>query len=102
MRLTSASAAQTMRQFDAQLIPDDHPAAQQLTQVFGDHTFFIDGAGLHIVEPTSPTQRAANSASVVKIASWEDAARTRLRPHEPELTDIEVQLAPGEGGSGSK
>ena len=96
MRLTSASIVRTMAQFEADLIRDDHPVIGRLNEVFGDHTFFVDTAGLHIVEPTSPAQRQGNAASVVKIASWEDADRTKLRPHEPELIDVVVELAPDE------
>jgi hypothetical protein len=90
-----------MTQFDAEPVPDDHPAAGRLSELFGDHTFFVDAAGLHIVESTSPRQSKVNAATVVKIASWEDASRTRLLPHDPELTDIEIELAPDEAGSGS-
>ena len=96
MRLTSASIARTMAQFEAKLIPDDHPLAGQLNETFGDHSFFIDSEGLHIVEPTNPDQRRTNTASVVKIASWDDVGHTRLLPQDPEPIDVVVELAPDE------
>jgi hypothetical protein len=96
MRLTTASLERTMMQFEAQPIPDDHPLVGKLNSVFGDHTFLIGSDGLHIVEPTGTAQSEANTATVVKVASWEDASRTSLQPHEPELTDVVVELDPDE------
>ena len=81
-----------MKQFNAQAIPDDHPLVDKLNSVFGEHTFLLGAEGLHIVEPTDRAQSDANTATVVKVASWEDASRTRLQPHEPELTDVVVKL----------
>jgi hypothetical protein len=37
----------------------------------------------------------------VKVASWEDASRTRLQPHEPQRTDVVVELDPDEPHSAS-
>jgi hypothetical protein len=83
-----------MKKFDAQPIPDDHPLTEKLNSVFGEHTFLLGAEGLHIVEPTGRAQADTNLATVVKIASWEDASRVRLQPHEPELTDVVVELDP--------
>jgi hypothetical protein len=94
MRLTTASLERTVRQFRAAPIPDDHPLADKLNSVFGEHTFLLGADGLHIVEPTGSAQSDTNTATVVKVASWEDASRTRLQPHEPELTDVVVELEP--------
>ena len=55
MRLTSAQVERTLRQFEfeARAIPDSHPVVPKLTEIFGDHTFFLDSNGLNIVEPTA-------------------------------------------------
>src|SRR6185437_16118592 len=50
-------------------IPDDNPAVPKLNEAFGDHTFFLDSEGLHIVEPTSRDGKVTE-AQVVKLASW--------------------------------
>ena len=50
MRLTSALVERTLSQFEAEAIPDNHPVIPQLRGLFGDHTFFLDGNGLNIVE----------------------------------------------------
>ena len=88
MKLASTMIDQTLDQFEAEAIPDNHPAVPQLNKIFGDHTFFLDGNGLSIVEPADAGRPAAPTWQVVKVASWNDAAKTSLSPHEPEPTDI--------------
>ncbi len=89
MKLNSALVERTLSQVDAQAIPENHPVIPQLNSLFGDHTFFLDGNGLKIVEPAND---GAQKGQVVKIAGWQDADRTSLVPHEPEATDVVVSL----------
>ena len=49
--------------------------------------------GLHIVETGEPTESSA-LANVVNLASWADEERTALAPHQPEVTDVVVELEP--------
>ena len=100
MRLSSARVQQALSQFEAQPIPDSHPAVSQLKQLFGDHTFFLDGDGLSIVEPAEPVQAAVQTAKVVKLAGWKDAERTSLMPHKAEPTDVIITLG-SDNGDGS-
>jgi len=51
MRLTTATIERTMREFNAQPLPDDHPLVDKLNGIFGEHTFLIGAEGLHIVDP---------------------------------------------------
>jgi hypothetical protein len=97
MKLSTALVARTLDQFEAQAIPENHPVVPQLSSLFGDHTFFLDGSGLAIVEPSGSTDSGSPTAQVVKLADWKDANRTSLVPHEPEPTDVVVVLE----GSGS-
>src|SRR5262249_6856016 len=92
MRLTSALVEQTLSQFNAQVLPDDHPAVPDLSRIFGEHTFFLDNSGLSIVEPTGGADEGEIAARVVKVASWHDANRTGLQRHEPEPTEVVVSL----------
>ena len=94
MKLTSTLVERALNQFPAQAIPDNHPAVAQLNHLFGDHTFFLDGSGLSIVEPAKPTQEGTPAGKVVKLASWSDANRTSLAPHPPEPTETVVVLGP--------
>ena len=98
MRLTPTLVERTLSSFEAQAIPADHPSMPELQRTFGDHTFFLDGDGLHIVEPAVPTDSGLAAGKVVKVASWQDANRTSLVAHRPEPTDVVVDL--GAGGRG--
>jgi hypothetical protein len=92
MKLTSELVKRTLSQFEAQAIPDNHPALRQLKERFGDHTFFVDSNGLNIVEPAEPTQEGAQEGKIVNLANWTDADPPTLAPHEPELTDVVIML----------
>jgi hypothetical protein len=92
MKLNSALVDRTLDQFEAQAIPDSHPAVAQLNSLFGEHTFFLNAHGLNIVEPTDATDSGKQTAQVVKLAEWKDAERTSLVPHEPKPTDVLVVL----------
>lgn len=94
MKLSSALVQRTLSQFDAQAIPDNHPVVPQLKGLFGDHTFFLDGNGLHIVEPIETMTGGAPAGKVVALASWTDENRTSLAPHDPEPTDIVILFGP--------
>jgi len=97
MKLNSTLVERTVRQFEAQAIPENHPVMPQLNSLYGDHTFFLNGNGLHIVEPAEPTAQGVEAAKVVNIASWdEDSHGTSLRTHEPEPTDVVIVLGPEE------
>ncbi len=93
MKLDDQGVERTLSKFEAQKIPDDHPAVPQLRELFGEHTFFIDGAGLHIVEPAASDDGGKETGKVVRLASWSDANRTSLYPHAPEPTDVVVELS---------
>jgi hypothetical protein len=92
MKLSSEAVEQTLTQFEAEPLPDNHPAVAQLNQIFGDHTYFLDGTGLHIVELTEATDSGSQQGVVVKLASWSDESRTSLAPHPPEPTDVVIEL----------
>lgn len=90
MKLTSAQVERTLSQFQGEVIPDNHPVVPQLNSLFGEHTFFLDGNGLNIIEPAAGA--GAQSAKVVNLANWSRENPKRLEPHPPEPTDIVVRL----------
>jgi hypothetical protein len=94
MRLSPQRVERTLHQFEAQAIPENHPTVPELNRLFGDHTFFLDDQGLHIVEPTASDEPGSPAGQVVKLASWNDASRTSLAAHAPEPTDVVVELGP--------
>jgi hypothetical protein len=94
MRLNSAQVTQALTQMEAQVLPDDHPAVTELTDVFGDHTFFLDESGLKVLEPTEMPETDVQSSEVVSLADWSDATLTSLKPHAPEPTGTVIVFRP--------
>jgi hypothetical protein len=94
MKLNSTQVDQTLSQFHAEVLPDNHPAARQLNDLYGDHTFFLDGRGLNVLEPTEVPEKEVQAGEIVSLASWSDETLTSLRPHEPEPTGVVVVLEP--------
>jgi hypothetical protein len=93
MKLNATQLKQTLSQMEAQVLPEDHPAVGQLSNLFGDHTFFLDESGLKVLEPTEPAAESnmqAQTGEVVSLADWSDASLTSLTPHEPESTGVVV------------
>ena len=92
MKLNHAQVERTLNQFEAQVIPDDHPLASELNELFGDHTFFLDSNGLNVVEPDDSTAVGTPAGIVVNLADWGDAKMTSLLPHEPQPTKVVIVL----------
>ena len=92
MKLSTVLVERTLTQFGAQALPDNHPATAQLNKLFGEHTYFLDDKGLHIVEPVETTDAGTKKGVVVKLASWSDSTYTSLAPHPPEATDVVIVL----------
>ncbi|WP_342362776.1 hypothetical protein [Terrarubrum flagellatum] len=96
MKLTPTRIEHTLTQFDARVVPDSHPVMSRFTELFGDHTFFINGDGLAIVEPMSSKSEDGKAGQkvgqVVKLARWLDENHTSLAPHEREATQVVVLL----------
>jgi hypothetical protein len=92
MRLNETQVKQTLKQMDAQVLPDDHPAARELNELFGDHTFFVDASGLKVLESPGPRGAEAQTGSVVSLANWTDETSRTLRTHEPAPTGEVIVL----------
>lgn len=90
MKLDSNQVNQTLKQLNAQVIPEDDPVMGQLCDIFGDHTFFVDDIGLKVLEPMDSVDMESNSSEVVSVADWSDATATSLRAHEPQPTGVVV------------
>ena len=105
MKLSAQRVDRTLSQFEAMPLPDEHPAIAHLNQLFGEHTFFLTVNGLHVVEATETPAHDGDAGGdqtgqVVKLASWSDPNRTSLVPHEPEPTEVVVDLGAGEKSEG--
>jgi len=98
MKLNSAQVEKTVNQLQAQALPDNHPLIPQLNRLYGDHTYFLNGEGLNIVEPADqalelPTKQVSAMGVVFNVAYWTDSNPPKLEAHEPEMTENTVSLA---------
>jgi hypothetical protein len=63
MKMSFQMVERALSQFEAEAVPENHPAVTQLNRLF-----------------------------VVKLASWSDSSHTTLAPHPPEATDLVILL----------
>jgi len=92
MRLNETQLKQTLNQMEAEVLPDSHPAAAQLIDLFGDHTFLLDRSGLKVLEPSEMSANDVKTSKVVSLADWSDGTLTSLKPHAPEPTGTVVSF----------
>ena len=95
MKLDEAQVKQTLNQINAQVLPDNHPAIGKLSELFGDHTFFVDENGLKVLESPEPREAGAQTGAVISLADWNDKTFSSLIAHEPAPTgDVVVLVKP--------
>lgn len=98
MKLNAAQRRKVEEQLGVESIPEEHPVTSELKEAFGDHTFFLDAAGLNIVErsllPESSIDNVVKLASgnMVKLASWANDEHSEIVIHEPEVLPVTVDL----------
>jgi hypothetical protein len=88
MRLNSSQIEQTLQQIEAKVLADDHPAVDEFSNLFGDHTFFLDAKGLSVLEAIERPKMEVQSGEVVSLADWSDETLTHLTTHAPEPTGV--------------
>ncbi|HSF95711.1 MAG TPA: hypothetical protein VLA52_11860 [Thermohalobaculum sp.] len=91
MKLDAAQIGSIRDRYDSEPLADDNPALPKLQETFGDHSFFLDARGLHVVEPDPDHE--GTLGYVIKIASWTED-QTQLRVHEPEVLPMAISLLP--------
>jgi hypothetical protein len=67
MKLNSRELEQTLSQFQAEVLPENHPALEQLNGIYGDHTFLLDGDGLNVLEPAGAPEAHAAKLSILPV-----------------------------------
>ena len=90
MKLNAAQLPNVEQQLGVEALPEEHPVMPKLVEAFGEHTFFVDAAGLHIVELTVAAEMS--NGTVVRLASWAGEERDKLQIHEPEPLAVSVDL----------
>lgn len=94
MILTDTQIAVVEQQTGATPIPQDEPVAEQLRQAFGDHTFYADPNGLHVIEvlPEHMEGTEPGMAAIVQVAEWVDEEKSSLSPIEPKALGAVVNI----------
>lgn len=87
MKLNAAQVKETLTEMDAQVLPDDHPAVNQLVELYGDHTYFLDRGGLKVLEEAESDMQAGE---VVSLADWSDSTFSSLLAHKPTATGVVI------------
>ena len=83
MKLNAAQLLKVEETVGVEAVSEEHPAVHNLKEAFGDHTFFLDAAGLCIVELDSSPD--SSSGNVVRVASWKNDKRAELLRQEPQV-----------------
>ena len=92
MKLNEAQISKTLSQFRTQVLAEDHPAVAQFCELFGHHTFFLDGRGLNVLELLQVPGMEAQEGEIISLADWSDAEFTKLTTHRPEPTGVVICL----------
>ena len=96
MKLTTPQIEHAEDQLQSAAISENAEVMTELRNIYGDHTFFIDPDGLHILEAFGEDQPADGNGevlTVVQLASWTDENRTNVTTHEPRRTDKQLVTA---------
>jgi hypothetical protein len=92
MKLSKVQIDRTLSQFPAQVLAEDHPAVEQFSELFGQHTFFLDGRGLSVLELLEVPGMEAQDGEIIRLADWSDANFTKLTTYQPEPTGVVIHL----------
>lgn len=92
MKLTAEQVDAVERQTGAMPIPHDNPANEPLSQAFGEHTFYADQNGLHVLEPVEVEEADGEHAEVIQIAQWANDEMSELQPIQPVRTGAVFSL----------
>ena len=93
MKLATTQVRKVEEQLGAQALPEQNPIVPKLTELFGEHTFFLDNTGLNIVASSDEVAGRDGDGNVMKLASWNED-RKQLRVHEPQVLPVVVEVSP--------
>ena len=100
MKLNAQQVDAIERQTGASPIPEDNPANETLLNAFGEHTFYVDQSGLHVLETVELDDADGDHAAVIQVAQWANEEKNELQPIEPRQTGavLGLQVPDDDGG----
>lgn len=92
MKLNDQQIAAVKSSVNIDAIPPENPAVPQLTEHFGDHTFFVVTEGLFILEEVDNPELPGTPAEFVLVAGWADEERSALQGVQPTRSNTIIDL----------
>lgn len=89
MKLSTDQIAAAKAVLGADPLEEEHPAAPQLREAFGDKTFYVDTNGLLVFQET---EEPGTEAQLMLVAAWTGEDQNQLGVVEPVETGIKVDL----------
>ncbi len=104
MKLTDDQVAVVEQQTGAIPIPANDQAVTSLTEAFGDHTFYADPNGLHVLEalPEDMEGVTPGTVAIIQIAEWAGEDRNSLAPIEPKALGAVLNLNDEDAAAGDE
>lgn len=84
MKLNATQLAAVKQQTGADPIEDGSDAHGQLSEAFGDHTFYVSEVGLLV--PESVEADGADPVELILVAEWTDEKREAMERIPPKQT----------------
>lgn len=100
MKLTATQLSAAEAQLESVPISESVAFVPELKIMFGDHTFFVDSEGLHILEWFEEDQPSdgREALTAVRIAAWTGDDQETVAAHPPAKTNLVVITGDDRGG----
>ncbi|MBT7942715.1 MAG: hypothetical protein HN719_05080 [Alphaproteobacteria bacterium] len=95
MKLTKEQIDSVRKQLSVEPVEDDHPVQKELEAAFGEHTFYADPNGLHVIEKAEPAGVDPDQGMfgvIMQIATWEGEAQESLQTIDPQQVGDVIAL----------
>lgn len=97
MKLTTQQIEDAVLKLQVSAISESAGLMAELVDLYGDHTFFVDPDGLHILERLDEDQQGDDREflTLIQIAAWTDETRSEVATHDPRMTGKTVIMGSG-------
>lgn len=99
MKLNDDQIGRIESQYEVSPIPESEPIVGELSEIFGEHTFYLGENGLVVWDRVDGEEQAPDRLMAVQVAAWSDETRSAMRVHEPVSTGIVASMGADEGES---
>lgn len=93
MKLSNAQIAAVEQATGANPIPAEDPATEKLSEVVGDHTFYVDQQGLVVLESPEAAATPDETLEIVRVGTWVEGEQQQLALTPPQRTGQVLDLS---------